>query len=96
MTTIKHSLKHTQITITGLDLLKLLRVYARDRADAADLITYDGYRDLIESDPPESELQAAQMQINVRSQLGGLAAAKRFVDGWVAEHPGQVVYTEDE
>ena len=86
-------LRGATITLTGLELHRILRAWGREQADAAGLTTGDERAALYASDEEGLDLVRAfaDKDVATRGHLTSISAAKAFVRRVMAED--QDVYT---
>ena len=74
------SLQDTTIKLTGLQLLKLLREFSKERCDTLGLQGYDGWPDVVEHRQEDEESFSQKLEeLRTRGHFESLTAAKEFV-----------------
>ena len=77
-------LTSTEYTLTGLELIKLIREFIRQRCDVAGLQNHDDWYSTLElwerNDITEEEFTRRHEQLTLRGTLRSISAAKEFVE----------------
>ena len=73
----------TEFTLTGLELIKLIREFIDQRCDAAGLQRHDDWLETLElwerNDITEEEFARRHKQLTLRGTLRSISAAKEFI-----------------
>ena len=76
------------MTLTGLELVRVLRAFARSRCDAAGLQGFDDWAEVLTARPADEEaFLASHAELGLRAGVESLCGAKEFAEAVLAGEP---------